>query len=157
MVSVAARPDGSLVEWLPIMPFDLGRKSLVLDLAGRWAWAVDPVGKNQLHGFQEPEAIGALPILERDPGSLGETMTPAASSIGISVEQLILSLPDRPLVQCAFRTRSDYWIERALEWAERWDRPERPSAALEALVDESQVRQDLRHRARRLIVPGFSS
>ena len=145
------RPDGSVAEWLPVTPFDSGRKLLVLDRAGRWAWIAGGTAAGELYAFDEPALIGALPLLELDLGSLAEQLVPVAAILGVPVEGLIPSLPGPELVEYALGMRSNYWIEKALAWAERPDVTQTPSAALQALVDDSLVRQDLRHRAQRLI------
>lgn len=156
-LSKVKNPDGSVTEWFPAMAFDDGQKVLAIDRAGRWAWTADLKDAGQYHGFQEPAIVGALPLLECDPDSLVEELMPVAAIVGVSVEQVIQSLPGQALLECAFGTRSDYWIERALAWAERSVVRGLPRAALQSVVDDLQVRQDLRHRAARLIALGGRS
>lgn len=138
--------------WFEVLPFDEDRKALVLEASGRWLWAsVDRSGASRSHELRPPEVVGVLPLLELDPAALQGKVTSAAAILGIPPADLISALPSAEVFAAAFETRSDYWIDRALEWMVRLPGLSIPAAAMRAIVDDPMASQSVRHRIRKLL------
>ncbi|WP_171042465.1 hypothetical protein [Sinomonas gamaensis] len=112
---------------------------------------MDSSGTRHLHELQPPDVVGVLPLLELDPAALQGKLTDAADILRISPADLINVLPSAEVFAAALETRSDYWIDRALEWITRLPALNIPLAAIRPVVDDPRVGQSVRHRIRKLL------
>ncbi|KHL02423.1 hypothetical protein LK10_12540 [Sinomonas humi] len=60
-------------------------------------------------------------------------------------------MPSADVFAAAFDTKSDYWIDRALEWITRLPALNIPLAAMRTVVDDPMLGQSVRHRTRKLL------
>jgi hypothetical protein len=140
------------VPWFAVLRFDQDRNALVVTADGRWSWTSrGQDGAIRRHQLRAPAVVGVLPLLELAPDQLAGKLSEAASVLRISPEDLALALPVAPVLEAAFATRSDYWIERALLWIETIQSFNRPIDSMRAVIADPRVRQQLRHRTRKAL------
>lgn len=145
-------PLAELDQWFAVLQFDESRKTLVLTSSGRWAWiSTGSDGQARLHELRPPDVIGALPVLELDVAGLASKLALHAMTLRVTSEDLVAALPTADLVKVAFATKSDYWIDHALRWLEADYWSSVPVAAMQAVLDDPSIGQNLRHRTRKLL------
>jgi hypothetical protein len=90
-------------------------------------------------------------LLELDPAALQGKLINAAAILGMPPADLMRALPSAEVFAAAFETRSDYWIDRALEWMVALPGLTIPAAAMRTIVDDPMASQSVRHRTRKLL------
>ena len=113
---------------------------------------MDAHGLIHLHQLNPPEGVGALPILEIELAGITIKLTEAASVLQVSPNDLRQALPAGELFETAFDTRSDYWIDRALDWMEAQPWSGLPLALMRSAIADKSLGQTLRHRAQRVLI-----
>jgi hypothetical protein len=90
--------------------------------------------------------VPAWPLLEREL----ETVIAAVNDAAAQHRGGLPAFPIDDLIASGMRSRSDYWAELAVAWAEQTATSERVREAAAELMSRRRAPQNLRHRARRI-------
>lgn len=135
--------------WCPLVGFGEPRVALGLSADGERLWGEEVVGIATVYPLEAPAVVGVLPILERPLPMVRSEAARAVARLGLPLP-LVDALPVTEIVGAALKTRSDYWVELALEWLEADADRQHLTDAITAASSDSRLAQRTRHRLQRL-------
>lgn len=137
-----------VVIWLPLVRISDTGIWLGLDRQGVWTLGrLDGVVESSAESMPSSWVV----ILDADELSLRADLSSAAEKFGLSPEGLQSLIPIDDVLTMAVRSRSIYWVERAVQWMTERGVTEEHLALLRELAAAKWVGQQTRHTARRLV------
>jgi hypothetical protein len=102
-----------------------------------------------VYPLEGPPLVGVLPILERPLPMVRSEAARTANRLGLPLT-LADALPVAKIARAALATRSDYWVELAIEWLEAKEDRQAVARDIFEAAQDKRLSQRLRHRLARL-------
>jgi hypothetical protein len=136
--------SGIDVSWLSVLDFGEPRRALGITRDGRWAWAPSD-GTYVVHPVEGASAVGLLPLLEIPLQVVQGAVRRAAVAAELDPGEVVGSLPARQVLLEALRTRSDHWVDLAIEWFDEVRQSDDLLAAVQGAASDKRLGQRTRH------------
>lgn len=146
--------NGALVgsnpcRWCPMVAFGEPRLVLGLSSSGDWLWGDAEVVPAIVYPSDGTSLVGILPILERPLPLVRSEAARTATRLGLPLT-LVDALPVAEIARTALATRSDYWVDLAIEWLEAYGDRQALAEDIAGASRDKRLSQRIRHRLDRL-------